>query len=98
MTSRWHSGSGWVWRALSDGGLFLVDTGTGDHLGVNHPAARFFELAAAGEPLDAIVERFAARYAVEREQVRADLAAIAHDLERVGALQPAPGESDVPGA
>jgi len=95
--SRWSVAPGVAWRALSDGGLFVVDAATGDYLTLNRSAACLIEGAAEGLPQAAIARRASARFGAPVDDVRSDLDALAVQLEELGVLRSAEDDDDPPG-
>jgi hypothetical protein len=68
--------------------MVLLDYDRGIYYGLNPVGARLWQLLAGGEALDAVVERLAGEYDVERSTLEADVAALLRDLESKQLVEP----------
>lgn len=75
-----------MWRRLSNGHVFVVDTASGDYWVLNRTAAEFVECVAEGLGTEAIAERFSACYGRPVVDLRTDLSELESELIELGVL------------
>jgi hypothetical protein len=90
----WSCSSEYVWRRLSDGGLFVVHVATGEQLWLGATAGHFMDLVQRGCCFDAILSDFRETDPMDAEQLARDLVVVAHELSDIGLLLPDYGEGD----
>jgi hypothetical protein len=77
-----------VWRRLSGGDAFVVNTTTGAYFVLNRTAAEFVESVADGRSLPEIARLLSERYGRPRPELETDLQCLATELVALGILQP----------
>lgn len=85
-TPAWSPNPQVVWRALSDGGVLVVDRGSGDHWTLNRVAGSFLSACAAGASFREAVERVGAGYQPRPPSLEEDLRQLAGVLAAEGIL------------
>ncbi len=87
-------GPDWVWRRLSDGGVFAVHLPSGDYLILNRTAAELLTALGRGRAPADYADELASRFGLRPERAQRDVQAALEALVEVGLLTSTPGGTD----